>query len=181
MLSRSHPRSCLYDENKSGKIVSRITSDTQELNQIILISLILLADWRILHPICGAVHREWRLTLLLMGIAACFRHHGTARHFARIATRQGSRAMAAVSDNIQRVSWIGVARISSGSDDHDEFSAINSNSPISSICGVGRVGDDFSGAQCAGGICTHYYRYVGAQFVFAGTITASAWYLFPEY
>ena len=91
-----------YDENKSGKIVSRITNDTQELNQIIVISLDIvsqLVEFVILFFVLLSI--EWRLTLILLGVMpVVFGVTALFRRFARIATRQGSRAMAAVNDNI---------------------------------------------------------------------------------
>src|SRR5690606_9723595 len=108
-----HRDLAFYDENKSGKIVSRITSDTQELNQIILISLDIVSqigEFLILFVVL--FNREWRLTLMLMAIMpVVFFVTGLFRRFARVATRQGSRAMAAVNDNIQEsVAGISVAK-----------------------------------------------------------------------
>ena len=59
-----------YDDNKSGKIVSRITSDTQELSQVIVIVADLveqLTEFVIVFLVL--LNREWRLTLLLLGMS----------------------------------------------------------------------------------------------------------------
>jgi len=58
-----------YDENKSGKIVSRITSDTQELSQVIVICTDLfeqMLEFFIIFVVL--ITREWRLTLLLLAM-----------------------------------------------------------------------------------------------------------------
>jgi ATP-binding cassette subfamily B protein len=121
-----------YDDEKSGKVVSRITGDTQELQNVILFSFSLVSqffEFIILFVVVAII--DWRLTLLMMlmlpvvlGVSFVF------RSLARIVTRQGSRAMALVNDNIQEsVSGINVAKnFRREAMIYDEFTAVNAQS-----------------------------------------------------
>jgi ATP-binding cassette subfamily B protein len=179
-----HRDLAFYDENKSGKIVSRITSDTQELNQIILISLDIVSqigEFLILFVVL--FNREWRLTLILMGIMpVVFAITALFRRFARIATRQGSRAMAAVNDNIQEsVAGIGVAKnFRQESMIYDEFAAINRQSYTINLRRGFVLAMIFPALNLLAGFAIATIAYVGAQFVLVGTIGVSAWYLFVQ-
>ena len=102
-----------YDEFKSGRIVSRITSDTQEFAQVVvivtdLISQVLLV--LLLLPILFGI--EWRLTLALLAMSPIVYFVATGfRNVARRVTRQGSRAMAEVNTSIQEaVTGIQIAK-----------------------------------------------------------------------
>lgn len=173
-----------YDENKSGKIVSRITNDTQELSQIIQISLDIfsqIAEFLILFVVL--INREWRLTLLLLGImpvvvvvALMF------RKFARNVTRQGSRAMAAVNDNIQEsVTGISVAKnFRQEAMIYDEFTQINVQSYQINLRRGFILALIFPVLNSLAGFAIAAIVYFGAYFTFAGAITAGAWYLFVQ-
>jgi ATP-binding cassette subfamily B protein len=173
-----------YDENKSGKIVSRITNDTQELSQIITISLDIfsqIAEFLILFVVL--INREWRLTLLLLGImpivvvvALLF------RKFARNVTRQGSRAMAAVNDNIQEsVTGISVAKnFRQEAMIYDEFTQINVQSYQINLRRGFILALIFPVLNSLAGFAIAAIVYFGAYFTFAGAITAGAWYLFVQ-
>jgi len=173
-----------YDENKSGKIVSRITNDTQELSQIIQISLDIfsqIAEFLILFVVL--INREWRLTLLLLGImpvvvvvALMF------RKFARNVTRQGSRAMAAVNDNIQEsVTGISVAKnFRQEAMIYDEFTQINIQSYQINLRRGFILALIFPVLNSLAGFAIAAIVYFGAYFTFAGAITAGAWYLFVQ-
>ena len=102
-----------YDEFKSGRIISRITSDTQEFAQVVvlvtdLISQVLLV--LILLPILFGV--EWRLALALLAVTPLVYLATTGfRKIARHVTRQGSRAMGEVNAAIQEaVTGIHIAK-----------------------------------------------------------------------
>jgi ATP-binding cassette subfamily B protein len=173
-----------YDENKSGKIVSRITNDTQELNQIIVISLDIvsqLVEFVILFVIL--LNLEWRLTLILMGVMpVVFAVTALFRRFARIATRQGSRAMAAVNDNIQEsVSGISVAKnFRQEAMIYREFDSINRESYRINLRRGFVLAMVFPALNALSGIAIALIVYIGAQSVFAGAIAASVWYLFVQ-
>lgn len=173
-----------YDENKSGKIVSRITNDTQELNQIIVISLDIVSqvvEFVILFFVL--ITLEWRLTLILLGVMpVVFGVTALFRRFARIATRQGSRAMAAVNDNIQEsVSGISVAKnFRQEAMIYREFDAVNRESYRINLRRGFVLAMIFPALNALSGIAIALIVYVGAQSVLSGAIAASVWYLFVQ-
>ncbi len=173
-----------YDENKSGKIVSRITNDTQELNQIIVISLDIISQvFEFVLLFFILLNIEWRLTLILLCVMpVVFFVTGIFRRFARIATRQGSRAMAAVNDNIQEsVSGISVAKnFRQEQMIYREFDSINRDSYRINLRRGFVLAMVFPALNALSGIAIAMIVYVGAQFVLVGTITISAWYLFVQ-
>ena len=173
-----------YDENKSGKIVSRITSDTQELHTIIVISLDIISQVIEFVILLGVlINREWRLTLILLALMPLvFLVTAVFRNFARIATRQGSRAMAAVNDNIQEsVAGISVAKnFRQEAMIYDEFSEVNRTSYRINLRRGFVLALIFPALNAIEGFAIALLVYAGAQYVLAGTIAASAWYLFVQ-
>ncbi len=121
-----------YDTNKTGKIVSRITSDTQEFGDIMLATSDVVSQLIAVVFLTGVLlQRSIELSVVLfltlpMYIVAV----RVFRWLARRATRQGSRAMALVNDNIQEsVTGISVAKnFRREAMIYDEFSEINRTS-----------------------------------------------------
>ena len=171
-----------YDENKSGKIVSRITSDTQELSQVIVICTDLfeqMLEFFIIFVVL--ITREWRLTLLLLAMMPIV--YGMTlvfRKFARTATRQGSRAMAAVNDNIQEsVTGISVAKnFRQEAMIYDEFDAVNYQSYRINLRRGFVIATIFPALNALAGFVTGTLVYAGAVAVLAAAIDLGDWYLF---
>jgi ATP-binding cassette subfamily B protein len=102
-----------YDEFASGKIVSRITSDTQDFAQVVVLVTDLMSQILVLVVLAGVLLSiEWRLTLVLAAVSAVIFLAALAfRRAARFVSRQGSRVLAVVNSNIQEsVAGIGVAK-----------------------------------------------------------------------
>ncbi len=173
-----------YDDNKSGKIVSRITSDTQELSQVIVIVADLveqLTEFVIVFLVL--LNREWRLTLLLLGMMPIvFGMTLVFRRFARVATRQGSRAMAAVNDNIQEsVTGISVAKnFRQEAMIYEGFEDVNRQSYRINLRRGFVLATIFPALNMTGGFVTGTLVYAGAQAVLAGFINLGSWYLFIQ-
>lgn len=173
-----------YDETKSGKIVSRITNDTQELSQVIVIAIDLVAqltEFALVFLVL--LSREWRLTLLLLGVMPLV--YGLTllfRKVARTATRQGSRAMAAVNDNIQEsVTGIGVAKnFRQEAMIYDEFGAVNDQSYIINLRRGFVLATIFPALNTFGGFVVALLLYAGGSIVLGGGIDLGAWYLFIQ-
>jgi ATP-binding cassette, subfamily B, bacterial len=173
-----------YDETKSGKVVSRITSDTQEFSQIILITTDIIAQlFEVVVIFFVLVSREWRLTLMLMvmvpviiSIALGF------RRLSRIVTRQGARAMAAVNDNIQEsVTGISVAKnFRREALIYDEFDAINKQSYKINLKRGLTFAFIFPTLNAVAGLAIGSVLYVGATAVVGGVIEVGSWYLFLQ-
>lgn len=173
-----------YDENKSGKVVSRITSDTQELNTVLVIGADLISqvlDFLVLFVVLLTI--EWRLTLMLVGVMPLiFGLTMLLRHFARIVTRQGTRAMAAVNDNIQEsVSGISVAKnYRQEAGIYSDFTVINTQSYNINIRRGFVLATVFPTLNAIAGFIIGGLLYIGGNYVLGGVITAGAWYLFVQ-
>ena len=102
-----------YDEFASGKIVSRITSDTQDFAQVVVLVTDLMSQILVLVVLAAVLLSiEWRLTLVLAAVSAVIFFAALGfRRAARFVSRQGSRVLAVVNSNIQEsVAGIGVAK-----------------------------------------------------------------------
>lgn len=173
-----------YDDNKSGKIVSRITSDTQEFGNVLvifsdiftqLIELVVLA--------VVLVQRSWQLTLLLFLWMPIFGAMAlTFRYLARKVGRQGARAMAAVNDNIQEsVAGISVAKnFRRESMMYDEFTEVNRQSYRINLRRGFVMALVFPTLNAMTGAGTASVIYFGAQAAIGGAIGVGSWYLFIQ-
>ena len=173
-----------YDEYKSGRIVSRITTDTHEFSHIVTLitdtveQLVVVA---ILTVILFTI--EWRLTLalwlttpLVIVVAASF------RRLARYVTRQGNRAMANVNAAIQEtVSGIAVAKnFRQESVIYEEFREVNRQSYTINVRRGFVLASVFPALAIVAGLTVALLVYMGGLAVGAGTITAGTWYLFIQ-
>jgi ATP-binding cassette subfamily B protein len=173
-----------YDEFSSGKIVSRITSDTQDFAAMVVLVMDLisqLASLVLLLLILFLI--EWRLTLLLMlmlpltlGNAMMF------RRLARKVSRQASRVLANVNNNIQEsIAGISVAKnFRQERTIYEEFNRVNKQSyAINWRRGV-VMALVYPSLHILAGLGTAMLLYFGAQAALAGTISVGAWYLFLQ-
>lgn len=173
-----------YDENKSGKVVSRITSDTQEFGQVLILTGDILTQFIELFILFGVlVSRDWQLTLLLvLWMPAVLGAGLVFRWLARLAGRQGARAMAAVNDNIQEsVSGIAVAKnFRREALIYEEFVRINLQSYAINLRRGFVLALIFPVLNAMAGFGTASVVYFGAQAAIGGAINVGAWYLFIQ-
>jgi ATP-binding cassette subfamily B protein len=173
-----------YDENKSGKVVSRITNDTQELSNVIIISSDVIAQFtEFVLLLILLINIEWRLTLVLLStIPIVFVFTMIFRHFARLATRQGSRAMAMVNDNIQEsVTGISVAKnFRQEALIYSEFRAINDQSYRVNLRRGAVLATVFPTMNALAGIGIAAILYVGGALALDRVVDAGAWFLFVQ-
>lgn len=173
-----------YDDNKSGKIVSRITSDTQELNQLSLVVTDLVSQFLEFALILIILFtREWRLTLMTMAmIPTVILLTVVFRYFARIVTRQGSRMMAVVNDNIQEtVTGISVAKnFRQEAMIYDTFADVNAQSYDVNLRRGLVLATVFPVLNMMIGFFIAAVTYFGAMAVYDGVINIGAWYLFVQ-
>ncbi|PJF27264.1 MAG: ABC transporter ATP-binding protein [Phototrophicales bacterium] len=173
-----------YDENKSGKIVSRITNDTQELSQVIMLSSEILGqilEFAVLLVVM--VLLEWRLTLVMLGtIPIVFAATMIFRYFARIVTRQGARAMALVNDNIQEsVTGISVAKnFRQEAMIYSEFRAINDQSYRVNLRRGGVLALVFPTMNALAGVAIAAVVYFGGMLAQSGSVDSGVWFLFIQ-
>jgi ATP-binding cassette subfamily B protein len=173
-----------YDDNKTGKVVSRITSDTQEMNQTSLILTDILNQMiEVIILFVVLVNLDWRLTGVMalmmpaiVGLALIF------RHFARIATRQGSRAMAAVNDNIQEsVTGISVAKnFRQEAMIYREFTDVNGQSYRINLRRGAVLAMLFPALNAVAGFVIAAVMGLGALAALGGDIDTGTWYLFIQ-
>jgi ATP-binding cassette subfamily B protein len=171
-----------YDEYSSGRIVSRITSDTQEFGEVIVLSTDVinqLASSLILIVVLFTI--DWKLTLLVLvmtpfivAVALGF------RRLARRATRQSSRAVGEVNKAIQEaVTGIRVAKnFRQEQAIYDEFVAINQQAYTINVRRSFVLANIFPVLNVLGGIATAVLVYFGGLSATAGVISVAAWYLF---
>jgi ATP-binding cassette subfamily B protein len=171
-----------HDTFQSGKIVSRITSDTREFGQLVTLStdvLMQLISSIILAVIL--VQTEWRLALaIFILVPLLFLLVMRYRHVARKITREGMRAMANVNATIKEtVSGIAIAKNFRQEDKiYDEFEDANQTSFEVNIKRGFALSIVFPVLRTIGGIATALLVYFGAMTVTEGFVTAGAWYLF---
>ncbi len=173
-----------YDEFSSGKIVSRVTSDTQDFSNVVTLTLNLLSQILQVVIIIGVLFTlNVRLTLIALIIAPITVIAAMAfRRIARQTTTQARRVLAEVNANVQEsVSGISIAKnFRQEQRIYDEFLKVNAQSYRLSL----RQGLVFSGIfpvlGAISGIGTALVLYFGGMSVLAGVVTAGAWYLFIE-
>lgn len=171
-----------YDEFSSGRVVSRITSDTEEFAQVVLLtndvinqiftSLILLAV---------LITYEWRLTLAVLVMVPFVAMVALSfRRWARRVTQQGARAMGEVNKAIQEsVTGISVAKnFRQESTIYKEFLDVNNESYDINIRRGFVLANIFPTLNAMSGLATAALLYFGGRAAVVGLISISAWYLF---
>ncbi len=102
-----------YDEYSSGKIVSRVTSDTQDFSNVVTLTLNLMSQVLIVTIMVGLlVFIDLRLALIALAIAPIVIITALAfRRIARYTTTQARRVLAEVNANVQEsITGISVAK-----------------------------------------------------------------------
>ena len=173
-----------YDTHKSGKIVSRITSDTQEFGDVVMITSDVFAQLiQVIFLLIVLMSRSISLTLILLITLPFILFAATVfRKMARIVTRQGSRAMAAVNDTIQEtVTGISVAKnFRKEGMIYDEFVEINTQSYNINMKRGFVLALIFPVLNAMAGFAIAGILYIGAQYVVWGIVNVGSWFLFIQ-
>ena len=173
-----------YDEHPSGKVVSRVTSDTQDFSDVVslitnLVSQILL----VLLLIVWLARIDARLTLLLIlmtpvaaGIALGF------RRVARRVTKRARRVTARINAQIQEsVSGIMVAK--AFRQERAIYSTFETNNRQAYAVGLRRgitLNSIWPIMSIASGLAVALLVYLGGSAAHAGTISPGNFYLFMQ-
>ena len=173
-----------FDEFSSGRIVSRITSDTNEFGQTVVLVTDLLSQ--IIQVIILSIVLfiiDWRLTLILFAfLPVIFLVMLGFRKWARIVTRRGMRAMANVNAAIKEtVSGIAVAK--NFRQEASIFEEFDQSNQLSYRVNVQRglvLSMVFPVLNALGGVGTAILVFVGGMSAILGAITVGAWYLFIQ-
>jgi ATP-binding cassette subfamily B protein len=173
-----------YDEFSSGRIVSRITSDTQEFGQMVTLVTDLISQ--IIEVIfLGIVLLtiDTRLSLILFSfLPVIFVVVLGFRKWARIVTRHGMRAMANVNAAIKEtVSGIAVAKnFRQEASIFGEFEHANKQSYKVNVQRGFVLSMVFPVLNGLGGIGTAILVFLGGMSVIQGLVTIGVWYLFLQ-
>lgn len=171
-----------YDQFSSGRIVSRITSDTNDFGQLIVIVTDVVAQF-VQAIILGVVlfRTDLKLSLMLVaflpvifGIASLF------RVMARRVTKRGMKAMADVNAAIKEtISGISIAK--NFRQEASIFNAFDESNQQSYRVNIQRgfvLSLVFPTLNALGGIFTAVLIYFGGLSAAQGIVTVGAWYLF---
>jgi ABC-type multidrug transport system fused ATPase/permease subunit len=173
-----------YDAFPSGKIVSRVDSDTQAFSQVITLTMDLMSRLLLIVLLLGYLsYVSARLTLILLLLAPFIVAAALAfRSIARKTITQSRRANATVSAHIQEtVSGIGVAKTFRREQAiYDEFLEVNEQSFMVTRATRFVFSSIFPVLNILAGIGTAALVYFGGLAVRQGTLSAGGWFLFIQ-
>jgi ATP-binding cassette, subfamily B, bacterial len=173
-----------YDEYPSGKVVSRVTSDTEEFATVVTLVLNLLSQVLLVALLTGVLfYLNVRLSLVALAIAPVIVVVALAfRRIARVTTQRARRALARVNATVQEtISGISVAKnFRQEQTIYDEFRQVNQQSYAVNL----RQGLVFSAIfpilTTVAGVGSAVIVYVGGLDVIGHAVSAGEWYLFVQ-
>ncbi len=171
-----------YDRFQSGRIVSRITSDTDEFGRVAVLLTDVgsqLTTSAVLFVVL--VRLEWRLALMVLLLApTAFLIADRFRALARRITQQSQRALAEVNVAIQdAVTGIMVAKnFRREQDIYEDFLRVNEQSYQVMVWRGVVLALIFPTLNLASGLATGLILYVGGLSAAQAVISVGAWYLF---
>jgi ATP-binding cassette subfamily B protein len=177
-----HHDMSFFDEFQSGKVIARITNDTQELSQVTVLISDLIAQFTtlfVLVIVLLTISVPLTLALLIMAPVVVF--FGWAfRRVARMVTRSGFRAIGEVNSAIQEaVAGIRVAKnFRQEASIYAAFRDVNIRSYDVNLRRGFVLSNVFPTLNALSGIGTAIMTYAGGMAVAVGTIGIGAWYLF---
>jgi len=173
-----------YDRHKSGTIISRITSDTQEFGDVMLLgSEVISQILSVLLLFVALLSYSLELTgILMLTMPLVVAASLLFRTVARIVTRQGARAMAVVNDNIQEsVTGISVAKnFRQEGMIYREFDTVNILSYKINLKRGLVMSLVFPVLGVLSALALSIIMWAGTGSVLNGAITAGTWYLFIQ-
>jgi ABC-type multidrug transport system fused ATPase/permease subunit len=173
-----------YDEYSSGRIVSRVTADTEDFATVVTLALNLLSQGLLVVLIAivllainpGLTLLTFTIAPLVVLVALVF------RQIARVSVQRAQRALASVSASVQEtMSGIAVAKtFRQEATIYDEFKRVNEQSYQVDV----RQGFIFNGIFpvliTIAGLGTVVVVYFGGLSVLNGVVSAGQWYLFVQ-
>jgi ABC-type multidrug transport system fused ATPase/permease subunit len=173
-----------FDEQQSGRIVSRVTSDTDDFANVVTLTLNLASQILLLVMVSAFLfYRNWKLALIALAIAPVIMLVALAfRKIARSTSTGAQRAMANVNKTIQEtMRGISVAKNFRQEDQvYREFDEVNRQAYAVTL----RQGYIYSGIFpilfIVSGFGTVAILYFGGRMVVDGAMRAGDWYLFLQ-
>ncbi|MBI1882131.1 MAG: ABC transporter ATP-binding protein, partial [Chloroflexi bacterium] len=173
-----------FDEFESGRIISRITSDTQEFAQVTqLMSDLVTQVLLVLVLLVVLINISWQLTLILLAMTPFVGLMTAAfRKMARFVTRKGFRVLAEVNAAIQEtVTGISIAKNFRQEEAiYKSFSQVNRQSYQVNLRRGFVLSNVFPVLSIMSSFGTAALLYWGGLSVGAGLVTIGAWYLFMQ-
>jgi ATP-binding cassette subfamily B protein len=171
-----------YDQFTSGRIASRINSDTNDLgNLVVIITDVSAQIFQAILLGIVIVQTEWHLALVLFAILPFVFVLGLGfRRLARRVTKSGMQAMADVNSAIKEtVSGIAIAKnFRQENSIFETFNAANRTSYRVNIWRGFILSLVWPSLNTVGGIGTAIIVYAGGLSAAQGAVTIGAWYLF---
>lgn len=171
-----------YDQFSSGRIVSRITSDTNDFGQLVVIITDVVSQFIQAAIIAVVLFRtEWKLASLLIGfLPFIFAIASLFRVLARRVTKRGMKAMADVNAAIKEtISGISIAK--NFRQEESIFKSFDESNQQSYGVNVQRgfiLSLVFPTLNALGGIFVGVLVYFGGLSAAQGLVSIGAWYLF---
>jgi ATP-binding cassette subfamily B protein len=171
-----------FDRNQSGRIVSRITTDTDEFGRVaVLVTEVASQLLLVVILLAYLFSVNWQLTLLLAMLApVAIIVASLFQKWARRATRTSQQAVADVNASIQEaVTGIRVAKnFRREQGIYDEFLGVNERSYDVHVRRGFVLSLIFPTLQLFAGLGTAALLYAGGYYTYLGAIGAGAWFLF---
>jgi ATP-binding cassette subfamily B protein len=171
-----------FDEFQSGRIISRITSDTEEFAQVVLLVTDLIGQiLLVLILVVVLFFVSWQLTLVMLALTPfVFLLALAFRRIARYVTRKGFRAIAEVNAAIQEaVTGISVAKnFRQEAAIYRAFEKVNRQSYDINLRRGFVLSNIFPILNALAGLGTAALVYWGGLTAATGAISIGAWYLF---
>ena len=173
-----------YDTYSSGKVVSRVTSDTQAFSQVVALVTDLASQILLVILLIGYLFLvNVQLTLITLALAPFIVATALAfRKIARETVTQSRRINAVVSSHIQEtISGIGIAKAFRQEQTiYTEFLDVNAQSYRVNLRSGYTFSSIFPILNLLAGVGTAALVYFGGAQVQSGTLTAGEWYLFIQ-
>ena len=173
-----------YDDYSTGRVVSRVTSDTQDFSNVVTLTLGLISEVlivAIVFVILFSINVRLALittaiTPVILGAALAF------RWIARRTSRQAKRVKAEVNANIQEsITGIGVAKaFRQEAALHADFERVNAEAYRLGLKQGLVLQSIFPVLGFIAGLGTVVVLYYGGSAVLAGAVTRGEWFLFAE-
>ncbi len=173
-----------FDQHASGRIISRVTSDTQDFSTVVTLTIDLLSQVGLVLIVTGVMFFvNWRLALItvaagpiVLGVAISF------RVMARRVMRQSQRAQAEVNTTVsETISGIMVAKnFRQEAALFTDFQAVNALAYRVQLQRIAVFGSIFPLLNTLSGIAIAVIIYTGGLLVRDNTVSIGDWYLFVQ-
>ena len=173
-----------YDQFASGRIVSRVTSDTQDFSTVVTLAVDLLSQLMLVVVIVTVMLVvNWQLALIALAIAPIVIVVAMVfRTLARRAMQQAQRAQAEVNAVVgETISGIAVAKnFRQEGALYDDFRGVNATAYRAQLLRVNVFGSIFPLLNTLSGLGTAVIIFFGGLLVLGQSVSVGEWYLFVQ-